>query len=55
MDNKCKTCEEEIFYDECRRCWMMRIENSNWDYWSDWFDYQDIPVKYCYECGKKLK
>lgn len=53
MDNFCEVCEE-FFYDDKKQCWIMRIQNRNWNDYLDDYDYTDIPVKYCYECGRKL-
>jgi len=49
----CDACETEIFYDEWDKHWKMRVWNSHWDDRIDDYDYTDIKIKYCYECGKK--
>ena len=51
----CYVCEDLIFYNDQEDKWIMRIENSNWDYYSDGFDYDDYEVNFCFECGKDYR
>lgn len=53
MQYNCEVCHE-FYYNERLKVWLLRVENSNWDYYSDGFDYDEIEVKYCFECGRKL-
>lgn len=48
----CHVCQEEIFFDEKDKVWVVRIENSNWNDYLDGFDYTDLAINFCYECGK---
>lgn len=47
----CSTCEELIFFDAYYKKWFMRIENGNWDYRNDGFDYTDVEINFCPTCG----
>lgn len=51
----CQTCEDKIFRDKNDGRWYMRIENGNWNEYIDGFDYTDIQINFCYECGKSYK
>lgn len=51
----CEVCSSDDFwFCENVQQWYMRVQNSNWNETIDSFDYTDIPVNYCCECGKKL-
>lgn len=54
-ENGCHVCDEKIFYDKHDKCWVMRIENYNWNSHSDGYDYNDIAINFCYECGKDYR
>lgn len=49
----CTVCDEKNFKDIDGK-YKMRLENSNWDHYNDCFDYDDIEINYCYQCGKKF-
>jgi hypothetical protein len=51
----CKTCEDSIYYDKRYDEWYMRIENGNWDYRNDGFDFTDIEINFCPICGKDYR
>ncbi|QJI52445.1 hypothetical protein [Psychrobacillus phage Perkons] len=51
--NNCEVCEDKIFFSNRENKWLMRMENSNWNDYVDGFDYDDIEINYCYECGRK--
>jgi hypothetical protein len=51
----CKTCEELVFFDAYSKRWCMRVVNGNWDYRNDGFDYTDVDINFCPECGKDYR
>ncbi|MFS0657503.1 hypothetical protein AB1L07_02595 [Niallia alba] len=55
MDNPCIVCQEEVFLNTQENKWMMRIQNSNWNDYIDDFDYEDIEINFCYQCGKDYR
>jgi len=51
----CRTCNEDIYQSTYDNKWYIRIENMNWDEYNDSLDYTEIPINYCYSCGKKYE
>lgn len=54
MCDGCNETQDYIFKDQDDK-WYLRVENGNWNFWNDGFDYTDIQVDYCPYCGRKLE
>ncbi|PFW41342.1 hypothetical protein COL28_20645 [Bacillus thuringiensis] len=54
-EKTCDVCEEDIWLHEPTETRYLRIEESNWNDRSDGFDFQDIPINFCYKCGKDYR
>jgi len=51
----CEVCEKDIWYCEITDSWYLRIEESEWNHSIDGFNYQDIGINFCPECGKDYR
>lgn|GEM_PF-6095010 len=52
---ECDVCKNDVWYCEATKRWYLRIEESSWNEYIDGFDFQDIPINFCYECGKDYR
>jgi hypothetical protein len=49
----CEICHD-FWFDEDAKVWFMSIETSEWNPYTDGLCFEDIEIKYCFECGIKL-
>jgi hypothetical protein len=54
-ETKCEVCEDDIWYCNATQSWYLRVEESHWNTYIDGFDFHDIPINHCYECGKDYR
>lgn len=47
----CEVCEE-ILYDKANNEYYLKIKGS-WDSYHDDYEYVELLINYCPECGKK--
>ena len=55
LKEECSVCEGDIFYSEEDKKWYLRVEESGWNDYLDAFNYQDVEINYCYNCGKDYR
>ena len=59
MSGKCELCNSEdntidCIYQDAEGKYILRLYTGWNDYWDD-FDYGEIEIKYCPECGRRLE